>query len=122
MTALVGYGIIYASQSAALARSRSEFLLTACPVCKTGNLAPDVRYYRVLGIPRARRTIRCDSCRSVLRQVGTNQWRYAVDGAANPELFQQLNGTVVDDADLRAISPDYQGITYEDLENDEPPT
>jgi len=76
------------------------------------------RRYRVLGIPRARRVMRCDQCRSVLRQVGRDQWRYAIDGAVNPNLFYELNGAVLTEEDLLAIAPEYGGAPPEYIEDD----
>lgn len=119
--AAAGYGLVYALQSASLSRARNTFVLTTCPVCETGRLSPDVRRYRVLGIPRARRTIRCDTCRSVLRQVSRHHWRYAIDGAVNAELYSRLNGRIMSEDELQAISPDYRGITYESFGDENPP-
>ncbi len=118
--AAAGYLSIYVLQLSALRRARGPFLLTACPVCETGHLSPDVRRTRILGIPRARRVIRCDSCRSVLREVSPGAWRYAVDGAVNADLFERYNGRVLSEDELRAISPEYRGITYETFEDDSP--
>jgi hypothetical protein len=83
-----------------LGRYRDGFMLATCPVCEEGELFLEERRYRLLGIPRIRRVVRCDTCRSVLRQVGRERWRYAVDGAANPELFALLNGRVISDDEL----------------------
>ncbi len=82
---------------AAADRYAEGFVIERCPVCWRG--ASDRRNApgsRLLGIPRPRSIVRCDYCRSVLREVGNRRWRYAVDRAANPELYSQLNGHVVD--------------------------
>jgi hypothetical protein len=39
----------------------------------------------------------------VLREVGSRRWRYAVDRAENPALYNQLNGRVIDEDALRAL-------------------
>ena len=111
----------YLTQAASVARTAGDFPLTVCPVCEHGTLALDQRRYRVLGIPRVRRVIRCDTCRSVLRQVGRGRWRYAVDGAANAALFDRLNGRVVTGSQLREISPEYRGTPPEYIEGDDLP-
>jgi len=111
----------YLTQAASVARTAGDFPLTVCPVCEHGTLALDQRRYRVLGIPRVRRVIRCDTCRSVLRQVGRGRWRYAVDGAVNAALFDRLNGRVVTGSQLREISPEYRGTPPEYIEGDDLP-
>ena len=57
----------------------------------------------MLGIPRPRAIVRCDNCRSVLREVGNHRWRYAVDRAANPTLYSQFNGRVVTEETLKTL-------------------
>jgi hypothetical protein len=58
----------------------------------------------ILGIPRVRRTVKCTECRSVLREVGTRRWRYAVDRLSNSSLFDYLNGKVLDDLAIQRLS------------------
>ena len=111
----------YVTQAANVAHREDGFPLTVCPVCEHGTLSLDQRHYRVLGIPRVRRVIRCDTCRSVLRQVGRGRWRYAVDGAVNAALFDRLNGRVVTVAQLQEISPEYRGAHPEYIEGDDLP-
>ena len=98
---------IFAIEVASQTRYREGFGLSTCPVCQSGHLYVDERRHRVLGIPRVRRTVRCDNCRSVLRYVGRRRWRYAVDGAENPGLFESHNGRVLTEQQLMAISPEY---------------
>jgi hypothetical protein len=57
----------------------------------------------------------------VLRQVGPQRWRYAVDGAENQELYEEFNGRVVTEEQLIAISPEYQGQPPEFIEGDDMP-
>jgi len=64
--------------------------------------------------------VRCDTCRSVLRQVGTNKWRYAVDGAENAELYGTHNGQILGEADLLAISPEFRDAPLEFVDDDQP--
>lgn len=111
----------YLAQTANVARYHDDFPLDICPVCEQGALVLDQRRYRVLGIPRVRRVIRCGNCRSVLRQVGRGRWRYAVDGAANPALFERLNGRIVTETQLKEISPEYRGAPPEYIEGDDLP-
>ncbi len=113
------YAGIYVSQAGQLGRYQDGFMLTACPVCDEGELFLEERRYRLVGIPRVRRVVRCNACRSVLRQVGRGRWRYAVDGAANPELFAAFNGKVVSDDDLLDLG--YRGAPPEYIEGDDLP-
>ncbi|MCD4685558.1 MAG: SH3 domain-containing protein [Anaerolineae bacterium] len=109
----------YVRQAANVARYEEGFVLSVCPVCEDGLLSLEDRRYRVLGIPRVRRTVRCDVCRSVLRQMEPQHWRYAVDGAENPELFDALNGQVLSETDLIAIAPEYRDAPLEYLDEDD---
>jgi hypothetical protein len=84
-------------------RYEAGFVIETCPVCKQGHLTVESRQGRVLGIPRPRTTVRCDNCRSLLREVGSHRWRYAIDRAANPTLYTQFNGKVVDETTLEAL-------------------
>lgn len=85
-------------------RYSDGFVIEHCPVCQYGQLTVDTRQDRLLGIPRGRHTVRCDNCRSVLREVGTKRWRYAVDPLANPAMYERFNGRVVNEVALRAMS------------------
>jgi hypothetical protein len=117
--AVLGYVGIYATQSARMDQYVEGFILSICPVCEQGHLFLGERRYRTLGIPRARRVVRCDHCRSVLRQVGRQRWRYAVDSAESPDLFRELNGRVVTERELVEISPEYGPARPEYIEDDE---
>lgn len=116
---VVLYAGVYMNQLGSLSRYREGFFLTRCPVCQQGGLYVDERRYRMLGIPRARRTVRCDNCRSVLREVGRRRWRYAVDGAADPELYDKLNGQTISEARLREISPEFGPSRPEFIDDDD---
>lgn len=114
------YAGVYVAQAANLARYQEGFLLTVCPICARGTLYLEDRRYRMLGIPRVRRVVRCDECRSVLRQVGPGRWRYAVDELENSDAYHALNNRVVTERDLWAIAPEHGGAPPEYYEGDEP--
>ncbi len=98
--------LAYVSGVTSLDRYVGGFPVHHCPVCETGTLDVEERPYRVVGIARVRRTVRCDNCRSVLREVGKRRWRYAVDPAANEELYRSLNNRVLREDQLISIAPD----------------
>lgn len=107
VTVLIGgYAVVYALSAAAIERYAEGFVIRKCPACEVGNLEVEERIHRVLGIPRVRRTVRCDNCRSVLRQVSKGQWRYAVDPAANPDLYRTMNGRVLREPQIMKLSPE----------------
>ncbi len=107
------YVALYWRGLAAAERYTPGFVIDHCPVCQQGHLTVEARHDRVLGVPRPRWTVRCDNCRSVLRSAGNRRWRYAVDRAANPTLYNQLNGRVVDEETLTTLaqrSPDVPAV------------
>jgi hypothetical protein len=96
---------------AAAARYANGFVIDQCPVCRQGHLTVESRQNRLLGIPRPRRIVRCDVCRSVLRETGERRWRYAIDPVVNAALYERYNGREIDEADLvklflQPIAPD----------------
>lgn len=103
------YILLYAVNNAALDRYSAGFVIHTCPVCGQGHLEVEERPYRSVGIPRVRRTVRCDTCRSVLREVGRKRWRYAVDPLANPTLYEAYNGKTLGEDDLLAMVIPQQG-------------
>lgn len=103
-TLLVGtYMVLYAMNAAAVDRYASGFLVQECPVCGYGQLEIEEKVVRVFGLPRVRRTVRCDYCRSVLREVGKRRWRYAVDRRVNEELYGLLNNRILHEEQLREL-------------------
>src|SRR5690606_373102 len=70
-----------------LMRYADGFVLDECPVCQTGALELEENVQRVV-----KRTVRCDTCRSVLRQVRPGRWRYTIDPLVNPELADRFSG------------------------------
>jgi uncharacterized protein YraI len=113
----VVYVGVYINQAAQLDRYRDGFMLSICPVCEQGDLFLEERRYRFLGIPRVRRVVRCNVCRSVLRQVGRQRWRYAVDGAENSDLYDEFNGHVLTEDELLDIA--YRGAPPHYIEDDD---
>ncbi|GIL12121.1 MAG: hypothetical protein BroJett038_08410 [Chloroflexota bacterium] len=87
-----------------LERYAGGFVVSRCPVCGRGDLTVETRPERFLGIPRGRRIVRCTECRSVLREVGSRRWRYAVDPIENPALYRQFNGREIDEETLAGLA------------------
>jgi hypothetical protein len=71
-----------------------RFNQRVCPACQQGRLVIEMREDRIVGVPRYRHTIRCDTCRSVLRETSSG-WRYAVDRLANEALFTRFNSRLL---------------------------
>ncbi len=101
---VLGYAALYWRGLGALERYQSGFIIERCPACGRGHLEVETHQTRVMGVPRARYTVRCDNCRSVLRSAGQRQWRYAVDRMANPALFDQYNNKTVDEETLKSLA------------------
>jgi hypothetical protein len=98
------YAVLYLRALAAVNRYDDGFVIERCPVCGRGTLYLDEKPGRLFGIPQVRRTVRCDVCRSVLRETGAEQWRYAVDRIENPDLYSQLNNRRLRDDDLKKLA------------------
>jgi hypothetical protein len=94
------YGWRFARGTRNLRRYANGFAVDWCPVCRTGRLHLDEHVTRVIGVPRVHRTVRCDECRSVLREMEPGVWRYAVDPVADEDFATNYNGELVDDATL----------------------
>jgi hypothetical protein len=75
-----------------------------CPACRTGRLHLDEHVSRVFGVPRVYRTVRCDGCRSVLRETQPGLWRYAVDPVADEAFATEHNGKLLDDEAFIALA------------------
>lgn len=82
-----------------MVRYADGFVLDECPVCQMGSLELEENGRRVV-----RRTVRCDTCRSVLRQVRPGVWRYTIDPLVNPELAGRFNGQDFTDEALEAFA------------------
>lgn len=101
---LLVYVGLYWRGLSSLERYAGGFVIDDCPVCRSGRLTVETRQDRVFGIPRARSTVRCSACRSVLREAGYRRWRYAVDRIENPALYERFNGRVVDEETLKSLA------------------
>lgn len=86
-----------------LRRYDQGFVRSDCLVCERGSLIVEEKRSSTLGIPAVRRTVRCSSCRSVLREKGPQRWTYAVDRLENPTLYERLNGREITDDELKAL-------------------
>lgn len=91
--------LLYVRTIGAVNRYRDGFVIESCPVCQEGSLHIEERAGRNLGFT-VRRTVRCDNCRSILREAGDRRWRYAVDRAANPQFYDRWNGQMIRDEEL----------------------
>lgn len=101
LTGYIGFywrGLTYAD------KYRQGFVIELCPACGVGHLTVETKQARVIGVPRARHSVRCDTCRSVLRESGRGRWRYAVDPLANPALYARYNNQTVDEAALKVLA------------------
>ena len=79
------------------------FVIDDCPVCHAGKLHVESRQERLFGIPTVKHTVRCDNCRSVLRETGNRRWRYAVDRVENPDLYDRYNGKEIKTGELASL-------------------
>jgi hypothetical protein len=104
LLALLIYVGLYLRALASMGLYKNGFVVETCPVCGRGHLSVESKQERFLGIPSAKRTVRCDACRSVLRETGAKKWRYAVDRIENPTLYERLNGREISDTELRQLS------------------
>lgn len=100
------YGFFYWRGLSTAERYANGFVIDTCPVCGRGHLIVETRQERLFGVPRVRHSVRCSECRSVLREVSDQQWRYAVDPIENPDLYQQYNGQLISDETLAALAAD----------------
>jgi uncharacterized protein YgiM (DUF1202 family) len=101
---VLGYIFLYWRGLVAADRYRDGFVIDECPVCKRGGLHVDEKPGRLLGIPQVRRTVRCDVCRSVLRETGAGRWRYAVDRIENAAIYDRFNGKEITDDELLRLA------------------
>jgi beta-N-acetylhexosaminidase len=98
------YGALYNAGMQAVNRYRRGFVVQKCPVCKQGHLHVETAVKHRVGIPGvSRRMVRCDHCRSLLREVGTRRWRYRINPRANSPLFDRLNNKVLDESTLKRL-------------------
>ena len=107
MAVVAGLGVTYGSFYMAGARSRSRFargfIIERCPCCGETELHIKASRRRVLGIPKAKHAVRCESCGSVLRENGAGRWHYTISEFANPTLYARFNDKNVDERTLRLL-------------------
>jgi beta-N-acetylhexosaminidase len=107
MAVVAGIGVTYGSFYMAGARSRSRFargfIIERCPCCGGYDLNIKASRRRVLGIPKAKHAVRCESCGSVLRESGGGVWHYTISEFANPMLYARFNDKNVDEKTLRLL-------------------
>lgn len=107
MAVVAGIGVTYGSFYMAGARSRSRFargfIIERCPCCGEYELHIKASRRRVLGIPKAKHAVRCESCGSVLRENGAGRWHYTISEFANPMLYARFNDKNVDEKTLRLL-------------------
>ena len=99
LAALV-YGWRWGRGQREIKRYASGFPLKTCPTCQSGQLRLEEYVQRPLGVAVLRRSVHCDTCRSVLRQIRPGLWRYTIDPLVNPSLADAYNGRSLADADL----------------------
>jgi hypothetical protein len=125
IAAVLIYLGFYLRGQAALDRYRGGFAVEICPACRTGHLSVETRTSRVLGVPFARHTARCDTCRSLLRETRPHVWRYAVDRSANPSLYERYNNRELTEESLVILSRAWANpstpVTPPDFVNDDTP-
>ncbi|HRL12694.1 MAG TPA: hypothetical protein PKX07_12490, partial [Aggregatilineales bacterium] len=125
IAAVLIYLGFYLRGQAALDRYRGGFAVEICPACRTGHLSVETRTSRVLGVPFARHTARCDTCRSLLRETRPRVWRYAVDRSANPALYERYNNRELTEESLVILSRAWANpstpVTPPDFVNDDTP-
>ncbi len=112
---LAAYVVLYLLLAMNAAKPAPAFLSKPCPVCQRGTLYLETKTEQVLGLPVVRRTVRCNTCRSLLRQTRRGRWRYAVDRLENPTLYARYNARELSDTQLltlgreasRAVRPEF---------------
>lgn len=100
---IIGYVALYLRGAATAGRYAAGFVIEDCPVCREGKLSVEARTERSLGIPRTKHVVRCNHCRSVLRESGGGRWRYAVDRSANTQLYDRLNNREIREDTLKRL-------------------
>jgi ribosomal protein S27E len=100
---ILGYIALYLRGAATASQYAGGFVIDKCPVCREGNLTVESRTERSLGIPNTKHVVRCDNCRSVIRESGGGRWRYAVDRAVNPAMYDRLNNREIREDTLKRL-------------------
>ncbi len=116
---VIGYAGLYWRGASGVERYTGGFVIDRCPTCGRGTLHLETTVTRSLGIPRARYTVRCSECRSVLRGAGVRRWRYAVDRVENPSLYERYNNKIIEESELARLTP---GVGVPQSPHVRPPT
>ncbi len=98
------YGYRFVSGEREVRRYGDQFVVDICPACQIGELHLEESIRQSLGVAQVTRTVRCDACRSVLRQIEPGVWRYSVDPVVNPALADAYNGKHLTDAEFEALA------------------
>jgi hypothetical protein len=85
-------------------RYAKGFLFDTCPACHEGHLHLDQLVQHSMGIPNVRRSVRCDTCRSVLREIRPGRWRYTVDPYVNPDMASRYDTRWLSRTDLELLA------------------
>ncbi len=101
---VLAYGGLYWRGVRSVERYNRGFVIEYCPVCLRGDLVVETKTDRQMGIPVARRTVRCTECRSVLRETRPHHWRYAVDPIENPRMYERFNAREITDDELQQLN------------------
>ena len=116
-----GYTGLYLWGLAGSRRYAGKFVFSKCPVCRVGNPVIETRQERWFGIPVTHWIVRCDNCRSVLRQTGRDRWRYAVDPLEDANLYARYNGKELDIATLRQLAESPRPAAEARIRGQKPP-
>jgi hypothetical protein len=98
------YGWRRSSRERELRRYAEGFVIETCPVCQEGTLYLEEYVRRQMTIPHVQRSVRCDVCRSVLREIRPGLWRYTIDPFVNPDLANEYNAQQFTDEELPAFA------------------
>lgn len=105
-----------------LARYADGFPIENCPVCREGVLELDEKVNGALGIISVSRSVRCNNCRSLLREIDPGVWRYNIDPYVNPQLAYKYNTQRFTDADLLMLvqeAQQYEPVVEQTLEGND---
>lgn len=102
----VTYGTFYIAGTRAKSRFDRGFVIQRCPCCGEYELRVKTSTRRIIGIPQARHSVRCETCGSVLRENSDGTWHYTVSAFANAGLHMRFNNKNVDLDTLRLLEND----------------
>jgi hypothetical protein len=98
------YGGLYLQGQRKVRRYQRGFVVDRCPVCLQGKLQVETTSRHRLGLPYvSKRTVKCPSCRSILRETSPGHWKYRINPIENPKLHQKWHDRVIDESQLRKL-------------------